>query len=96
MQQGQYSNLFYFIHSSGEKLYPVTIKNKSTGQVAYIVSKGGKEGNKRENAIEVIDEAELITLVLQKGFAVRASTKSKARKGLYKPDQRSILRVVEQ
>ena len=82
-------------HASGDVLYPVKVKNKDTGLLAFRVSPGG---NKKEDSIEVEDEQNMLDYVLKKDYSVRASTltavsgSSKKRSGLYRLSQRSILR----
>ncbi|WP_156498491.1 hypothetical protein [Oleiphilus sp. HI0079] len=92
----KYSNLFYLLHESGDKLYPVRMKNRDNGQVAFRVSKGGTGGNTKEAGKEIMDEQEMKNLVLNEGYAVRAETKTGTkRRGLFKIDQRSIMKVVD-
>lgn len=76
-------------HLSGTVLHPVRLKNRLTGKQAFVLS---KEGNKRENAIEVEDELELIRLVTQQGYAVRCADLKRSRNGLFSISGRSILR----
>ena len=91
-----FSNLFYLLHQSGDKLYPVKIKNRDTGKVSFRVSKGGAGGNTKESGIEIEDEYKMKKYVLEQGYAVRAATTSKSRNGLFKIGQRSIVRAVEE
>lgn len=91
-----FSNLFYLLHQSGDKLYPVKMKNRDTGKVSFRVSKGGTGGNTKESGMEVEDEYQMKKYVLEQGYAVRASTKNKSRNGLFKTGQRSIIRAVEE
>jgi hypothetical protein len=82
-------------HESGDVLYPVKMKNKDTGLVAFRVSPGG---NTKVDSIEVEDEQSMLDYVLKKDYRVRASSlsavsgSSKKRSGLYRISQRSILR----
>jgi hypothetical protein len=82
-------------HESGDVLYPVKVKNKDTGLVAFRVSAGG---NKKENSIEVEDEQSMLDYVVKKRYAVRATSleaitgSSKKRSGLYRLDQQSIVK----
>ncbi|MBR9889996.1 MAG: transposase [Oceanospirillales bacterium] len=92
MKQGQFNELFYLQHISGDTLYPITIKNRETGQISYVLS---KKGNKRKDALDIFDEAEVKDLVINHNYAVRAATKSKSRSGLYKIAEKSITKVVE-
>ncbi|HAS6222287.1 TPA: hypothetical protein I7183_23050 [Vibrio vulnificus] len=90
-----FTDKFYLIHESGDHLYPCRIKNRDTGKVSFRVSKGGKNGNTKAIGQEVECELEVESLVLEHGYAVRAKTKDKTRNGLYKLNQRSILKAVK-
>lgn len=78
-------------HSSGVKLYPVRMKNRDTGTVAYRLS---KKGNTKPDSIEVVDEDDMILKVLEQGYAVRARTVEPNSQGgisgLYKINQQAI------
>jgi len=91
-----FSNLFYLLHQSGDKLYPVKMKNRDTGKVAFRVSRGGTGGNTKESGMEIEDEYLMKKYVFEQGYAVRASTMNKSRNGLFKIGQRSIVRAVEE
>jgi hypothetical protein len=95
MGQDQFSKLFYLAHESGDKLYPVRIKGRDTGRVAFKVSPGGDGGNTNAKSKEILDEHEMKSYVFDHDYAVRASTLNRSREGLYKIGQRSIIRAVE-
>jgi hypothetical protein len=95
MDQDRFSKLFYLVHNSCDKLYPVRMKGRDTGNVAFKVSPGGEGGNTNAKSIEILDEHEMKSYVFDHGYAVRASTLNGSRKGLYKIGQRSISRAVE-
>jgi hypothetical protein len=82
-------------HQSGDVLYPVKMKNKDTGLLAFRVSAAG---NKKEDSIEVEDEQSMLDYVVKKRYAVRATSltaitgSSKKRSGLYRLDQQSIVK----
>ncbi len=90
-----FSELFYLEHNSGDKLYPVKMKNKESGKVAFRVSPGGTGGNTKEAGQELECESEVKRLVFDLGYAVRAATKNKSRTGLYKIGMKSISRAVQ-
>ncbi len=77
-------------HKSGEHLYPVKMKNRQTGKIAFRVS---ESGNKLTDCIEVECEQTMLDYVVKKGFSVRARTLPNARKreGLYGIDKNSIV-----
>jgi len=83
------------IHTSGDKLYPCTMKDRSTGNVAFRVTPPGG-GNTKENALQV-NELEMLDYVKNKNYRVRCSTlyhtsgKDKIREGLYGLKERSII-----
>ncbi|MDO6642102.1 hypothetical protein Q4557_19300 [Shewanella sp. 5_MG-2023] len=85
---------FYLLHKDGHKLYPVRVKNLETGKHTFRVSEGGKGGNTKDASLEISNANQLSDYVLNKGFAIRASTLDKSVKGLYKVGQRSIIRAV--
>lgn len=89
MDEEFFSRRVCFEHESGAELYPVRVRRRDTGRVAFRVSNGG---NTLEDSMEV-DEAEMLRLVLEHGYAVRMSTLSGTKAGLYRPNGRSIIRV---
>jgi hypothetical protein len=89
MQEDLYCHRLALHHSSGDILHPVRIRNSATGKLAFVLS---RDGNRRDAAIEVDDEQELIRLATQKGYAVRCSNLERSRQGLYSINGRSILR----
>ncbi|OZB41964.1 MAG: hypothetical protein B7X50_05770 [Alishewanella sp. 34-51-39] len=89
-----FSELFYLEHVSGDKLFPVKLRNSDTGKVSFRVSPGGSGGNTKEASSEVDCEFEVKRLVFEQGYAVRAATRDKSRSGLYKLGIRSIKRGV--
>ena len=90
MEQKRFSTLFYLLHENGDKLFPVIMNNRDTGKICFRVSPGGTGDNKKEMGLEIECEQEMKNFVLQKGYAVRASTKDGTRKGLYKINQRAL------
>lgn len=78
-------------HKSGDVLYPVMMKNRGTGVIAFRVS---KSGNTKEDSLEITDENQMIDLVVNSQFRVRARTvlpsSQGGRSGLYALDQRSV------
>jgi len=71
------------------------MKNRDTGKYAFRVSIGGSGGNTKAAGLEIEEEQEMRQHVLELGYAVRAATRDKNRKGLFKVNQRSIVRVVK-
>jgi len=77
---------------NGIEVFPVQIKNRDTGVIAFRVSRGGAGGNTKE-AGEEVDEAVMIRKVLELGYAVRCSSLDGNTKGLYVQGERSVREV---
>jgi hypothetical protein len=75
-------------HCSGVILHPVRIKSRASGKLAFILS---KEGNKRDVAVEIDDENDVIRMVTQDSYAVRCADLKRSRSGLFNLSGRSIL-----
>lgn len=80
-------HVFSLTHSSGDQLYPILMKNRDTGKIAYRVSLGG---NTKIDHIELTDPKEVLHHVRDLGYSVRAACPDTGRNGLYKIGQRSI------
>lgn len=82
---------FRLIHVCGDVLYPVRIKDRDTGELAFRIAKGG---NTKDESISVQNEEEMIEKVLRQGFRVRARTEKPVsrggRAGLYAVDEQAI------
>ncbi|MBX9900337.1 MAG: hypothetical protein K2Y28_06085 [Burkholderiaceae bacterium] len=87
MSDPNQKHVFCLTHSSGDQLYPVLMKNRSTGVIAYRVSLGG---NTKADHIELSDPLEVLRYVRDLGYSVRAQSPDSGRNGLYKAGQRSI------
>lgn len=92
--ENRFGSLFYLEHNDGDKLYPIRMRNRDTGKVAFRVSKGGTSGNTKDVGLEIDDEAEVRRLVHEQGYAVRAKSRKSGKEGLYKVGQRSIRQIV--
>ena len=90
--QDRYSRALFFVLHNGTEVFPVRMKNRSTGQIAYRVSPGGTGGNTLEVSEEV-DEETMINKVLNFDFAVRCASLNGSVRGLYKKGQRSVREV---
>ena len=79
------------VHSTGALLYPVRMKNRDTGRIAFRLS---KQGNTKEDSIEVVGERDMIDKVLNENYMVRAGTLEPVSRGgihgLYRLKERSI------
>lgn len=87
MKYEKLGHLFCLIHESGDVLYPAKMKNRTTGVIAYRVS---RKGNTLADSIELHDEQEVLRYVRDLGYGVRTKSKTTERNGLYKLEQRSI------
>lgn len=90
--QDRFSRAFRFVLNNGTEVFPVRMKNRSTGLVAYRISHGGTGGNTLV-AGEEVDEVTMINKVLNLDFAVRCASLDGSVRGLYKIGQRSVREV---
>jgi hypothetical protein len=83
---------FYFVHTSGDHLYPIRMENRDTGTSTFRLSEGGntKLAGWESNSIEEVKQ-----YVLDMGCSVRCNTLNKTRDGLFSPNGRSIRKVVK-
>lgn len=93
INQERVSRRFSFILKSGVEVFPVLVKNLSTGNIAFRVTPGGTGGNKNINQDQV-DENTMMQKVLYENYAVRCSSLDGKTTGLYKNGARSVERVV--
>lgn len=91
-QQELFSRAFSFVLNNGKEVFPVQMKRRDTGAIAFRVSRGGTGGNTLESGEEV-DETTMIRKVLDLGYAVRCESLDGATKGLYMSGQRSVREV---
>ena len=85
----RFSRAFSFILNSGREIFPVAMKRRDTGRIAFRVSKGGAQGNTLA-AGEEVDEPSMIRMVLEEGHAVRCASLDGEIHGLYKQGHRSV------
>lgn len=90
--QERFSLAFSFILKSGAEVFPVQMKRRSSGNVAFRISRGGTGGNTLRRGEEV-EESIMIRKVLDEEYAVRCSSKDGSIRGLYKQGHRSVLEV---
>ena len=90
--QDRFSSAFSFVLNTGVEIFPVRMKRRDTGNVAFRVSRGGSGGNTLE-AGEEVDEPTMIRKVFDHGYAVRRRSKDGTTEGLYKPGHRSVREV---
>jgi hypothetical protein len=85
------SKKLILVHANGANLYPVRMKDRDTGRVAFRLS---KRGNTKKDSIEVVDELEMIRKVTKENYMVRARTVKPVSQGgsvgLYRLQERSI------
>lgn len=94
MREKKFAENISFEHVTGDRLYIGKVFNRDTQRATYRVSKGGKGGNLKENTLELDCEETMRRLVVDEGYAVRASTKDGKRNGLYKIGAKAIKRMV--
>lgn len=90
--QDRFSRAFRFVLNNGIEVFPVRMKNRSTGLVAYRISPGGAGGNTLD-ASEEVDEVTMVHMVMNLDFAVRCASLDGSVRGLYKKGQRSVREV---
>lgn len=90
--QDRFSRAFCFVLETGKEIYPVKMKRRETGNIAFRISLGGKGGN-TVIASEEVDESTMIRKVLEDGYAVRCSSLDGEVNGLYKHGHRSVREV---
>lgn len=90
--QERISRKFSFILNNGIEVFPVKMKRRETGAIAFRVSPGGTNGNTLE-ACEEVDEHTMIQKVLVEGYAVRCKSLDGNTHGLYKQGERSVREV---
>lgn len=82
-----------FILHDGTELFPLRMKSRQSGKVAFRLSDGGAGGNTIENTTEVEDEAEMVVMVCKQEKAVRLLSADGSRQGLYRKGGRSVRSV---
>ncbi len=87
--QERLSRIFSFILNNGTEVFPVQMKRRDTGVIAFRISPGGTGGNTLE-ASEEVDEITMVQKVLKEGYAVRCKSLDGSTNGLYKHGQRSV------
>ncbi len=90
--QERLSRAFSFVLNNGTEVFPVQVKRRDNGNIAFRVSRGGTGGNTIESGEEV-DEPTMVRKVLSLGYAVRCSSKDGATKGLYKHGHRAVREI---
>jgi hypothetical protein len=90
--QDRISRKFSFILNNGTEVFPVQMKRRDTGTIAFRVSLGGAGGNTLE-AGEEVDEETMVRKVLEEGYAVRCKSLDGSTNGLYKHGHRSVREV---
>lgn len=86
------SRKFSFVLNNGAEVFPVRMKRRDTGTIAFRISAGGTGGNTLE-ASEEVDEETMMRKVLEEGFAVRCISLDGNTNGLYKHGHRSVREV---
>ncbi|MFW5454364.1 hypothetical protein [Thioalkalivibrio sulfidiphilus] len=90
--QERISRRFSFILNNGTEVFPVQMKRRDTGTIAFRVSPGGTGGNTLE-ASEEVDEETMVWKVLEEGYAVRCKSLDGNMNGLYKHGHRSVREI---
>jgi hypothetical protein len=92
IHQERISRRVSFILKNGLEVFPVMMKRRDTGKLAFRISRGGTGGNTLSCGEEV-DEETMLRKVLELGFSVRCVPLTGGRSSLYKPTGRSVREV---
>lgn len=93
IHQERVSRRVRFILKNGLEVFPVMMKRRDTGNLAFRVSRGGTGGNTLACGEEV-DEETMLRKILDQGFAVRCTSLDGSTKGLYRISGRAVHEVV--
>jgi hypothetical protein len=83
----KYSARLALVLHSGEKVYPVRMKNRDTGTFAFRISDGS---NKKELSVEVPEEDRMIQMVLTDRRSVRCCPLNTSLASIYGLGRRSV------
>lgn len=89
IDQDRFSTALSIVLKSGVAVYPVHVKQRDTGEVAFRISRGGNTRQDSEN----VDEATMLQRVRSGQYAVRCSSRDGKTQGLYKIHGRSVASV---
>ncbi|QKE37571.1 hypothetical protein [Ferrovum myxofaciens] len=90
--QERISRKFSFILNNGAEVFPIQMKRRDTGTIAFRISLGGTDGNTLK-ACEEVDEETMVRKVLEEGYAVRCKSLDGNKHGLYKHGHRSVREI---
>jgi len=83
-----------FVLHDGTQMFPIRMKDRASGRVAFRLSKDDTGGNTKDQSQEEDDEATMVDMVCKQNRAVRLSNADGSRQGLYRKSGRSV-RYVE-
>lgn len=92
INQERVARVFSFILKAGYEVFPIMLKGRQSGNIAFRVHPGGKGSNITINQDEV-DEKNMAELVLTQGYSVRCSSLDGKVTGMYKAAERSVAEV---
>lgn len=87
-----FSGAFSFVLHSGQEVFPVKMRSRATGLLAFRVSPGGTGGNTLA-ATEQVDEPTMVQRALVDGFGVRCSSLDGLVHGQYKAGHRAVKEI---
>lgn len=93
MEGPGFSRAFSFILDTGVEVFPVKVRHRDSGELAFRISVGGKRGNIVGEKETPVDEATMTTRVLNDGYSVRCASVDGKVRGLYSPTGRSVVKV---
>jgi hypothetical protein len=83
-----------FVLHDGTELFPVRMKSRDSGKVAFRLTAAGTAGNTKDTIEEVEAENQMIELVCKQNRAIRLYSADSSRQGIYRRTGRSV-RFVE-
>lgn len=94
LDQERFCSRLKFVLHDGTAVFPVRMKNRDSGKVAFRLTAGNASGNTKDASEEVENEDQMIDLVCKHNRAIRLSTADGTRQGIYRRTGRSV-RFVE-
>jgi hypothetical protein len=90
------SRAFALVLPDGTELFPVQIRRRTTGRVAFRVSPGGTGGNMIVET-EQVDERTMFDRVVRQGYSVRCASLDGTIQGQYMQGGRAkaVLRMID-
>lgn len=89
MEHDRFCHAIGFVLTTGIEVFPVQMKRRNTGNVAFRISAGGNT----LAGSEEVTETEMLEKVMSRGYVVRCASLDRTVTGLYKIGERSVVKV---